>query len=233
MVRFTASDEHGEAYDGGRVLVQQVGWTHKPLNLTKLTPQQILSIYAGMSRERRETMLVNSLMNKLALAGQLGELTRSDKVEDGQGFFSEYAQIFQAFRKLGQSLDNEIDVKNWRQVDYFLTGTGPDSLPNLITGALKLANAAQQEDAVKRESLSHVSAYLLLLCAKEIYLRNDFTQRTGVKEQLEHVGEELQRATDSIVLEGTTDRTAFFSWFEKEFFREYRLVEPEDEADAA
>jgi len=233
MVRFTAADEHGEAYDDGRVLVQQVGWTHKPMNLTELTPQQILSIYAGMSRERRETMLVNSLMNKLALAGQLGELTRSDKVEDDQGFFSEYAQIFQAFRKLGQTLDNEMSVKNWGQVDYFLTGTGPDSLPNLINGALLLANAAQEEDNEKRESLSHVSAYLLLLCAKETYQRDDFTQRTGVEEQLEHVAEELQRATDSIVLEGATDRMAFFGWFEKEFFREYRIVELEDGANAA
>jgi len=233
MVRFTASDEHSEAYDDGRVLVQQVGWTHKPMNLTELTPQQILSIYAGMSRERRETMLVNSLMNKLALAGQLGELTRSDKVEDDQGFFSEYAQVFQAFRKLGQSLDNEMSVKNWGQVDYFLTGTGPDSLPNLINGALLLANAAQEEDNEKRESLSHVSAYLLLLCAKETYQRDDFTQRTGVEEQLEHVGEELQRATNSIVLEGATDRTAFFGWFEKEFSREYRIVELEDGANAA
>ena len=58
-------------------------------------------------------------------------------------------------------------------------------------------------------------------------------QRAGVEEQLEHVGEELQRATDSIVLEGATDRTAFFDWFEKEFFREYRPVELEDGVDVA
>jgi hypothetical protein len=233
MVHFEATDEHGESYDAGRVLVQQVGWTHKPMDLASLTPQQILSIYAGLSRERRETMLVNSLMKKLALAGQLGELTRSESDEDDQGFFSEYAQIFQAFRKLGQSLHNEITVENWRQVDYFLTGTGPDSLPNLINGALKLANTPVEEGTLEQASLSQVSAYLLLLSAKETYQKSEFNSRPGVVEQLERVAKELQRATDRIELEGSTDRGAFFRWFEKEFFREYRLVEPEDVTDVA
>jgi hypothetical protein len=90
-----------------------------------------------------------------------------------------------------------------------------------------------EEGALEQASLSHVSAYLLLLSAKETYQKSEFNSRPGVVEQLERVAKELQRATDRIELEGSTDRTAFFSWFEKEFFREYRLVEPEDVTNVA
>ena len=61
------------------VLLQQIGWTHKPIDLPDLSPEQILEIYAGMSSERRQMLIMNAQIKKLVLAGLGGEMTVSDE----------------------------------------------------------------------------------------------------------------------------------------------------------
>ena len=61
-----------EAFDTHWVMMKQTGWSHKPLELPKLSPQQILAIYAGMSVDKRQTLLMNAHIRKLVLAGQGG-----------------------------------------------------------------------------------------------------------------------------------------------------------------
>jgi hypothetical protein len=207
-----------EIFPEHRVLLQQTAWSHKPLDLPNLTPEQILAIYAGMSAERRQLLLVNSTIRKLILEGAAGEMTVRDDDLTVENFFSEYAEIFYAFRKLKEQLQENCDNENWVRLDYYLSGTGMDSLPALI------AQATGEEKAG-----GSVTVYLLLLCCKEIFQDSQFKDRIKCADQLIAINRELRsiRTGDSIKLEDDSPdkRRIFFRWFEDQFFKEYKKAE--------
>lgn len=211
----------GELFPEHRVLLQQTGWSHKPLDLPDLTPEQILAIYAGMSAERRQLLLVNATIRKFVLDGVAGEMTADEDDFAIEQFFSEYAQIFYAFRKLKELLQQSVDQNNWGRVDYYLSGAGMDSLPALMKPMFE----------TKREG-SAVTAYLLLLCCKEIFQDHQYKNRTKCKTQLKTIDREVKRlrSADSITLAAYTPekRRTFFRWFEAQFFKAYKKVDPED-----
>ena len=78
---------------------------------------------------------------------------------------------------------------------------------------------------------SGVTIYLLLLCCKEIFQSPHFQSRPHSKEQLYSITQELGklRKGDTLVLEdnSTKNRLRFFTWFEGQFFKEYKKVERE------
>lgn len=208
-----------EIFPEHRVLLQQTGWSHKPLDLPDLTPEQILAIYAGMSAERRQLLLVNSTIRKLILEGAAGEMTVKDDDFTVEHFFSEYAEIFYAFRKLIEQLQENKDKENWMRLDYYLSGTGMDSLPALISRVI----GEERAD-------SFVTVYLILLCCKEVFQDPQFKNRIKCAGQLTAINRELHsiRSGDSIKLEDDSPekRRIFFRWFEDQFFKEYKKVEP-------
>ena len=210
----------GEVFPEHRVLLQQTGWSHKPLDLPDLTPEQILAIYAGMSAERRQLLLVNATIRKLILEGTAGEMTAADDDFAVGQFFSEYAEIFYAFRKLKEQLQETVDLENWSRLDYYLSGAGMDSLPALI-----------ERITDKNSEHNSVTAYLLMLCCKEVFQQPQFGTRPHCKEQLQSISGELRklRSSDSITLEDDSpdNRRRFFCWFENQFFKEYKKLEPE------
>lgn len=199
------------------LMLKQTGWTHKPLDLPKMSPEQILAIYAGMSPDKRQALLMNAHIRKLVLSGQGGDMTfpKDDFVADE--FFSEYAELFHAFRQLQRKLSEAQDDNNQALVEYYLTGASFDSLPTLL------------ENIEKYNETGSVTAYLILLCAKEVYLEEQFSDCFGVPERLEKVDAAIAtlKETGAIRLEKTSpeDRVRFFTWFEEQFFKTYRQRE--------
>ena len=209
------------AFPAHPVLLQQIGWSHKPLDLPDLTAAQILAIYAGMSPERRQMMLIDAKIRALVLAAQGGELTSHTDDQIIEQFFCEYAEIFNAFSNLKGRLDKAFDDEQYNQVDYYLTGTGVDSLTTLVRRALD----ADEEES----SLNVVTCYLLLLSALEIYRVGHFVERPNVKGEAKRLRGEIEslKKGERLKLEDNSqeNRKRFFKWFEEEFFRVYTVVE--------
>ena len=206
-----------EAFVPHWIMMKQTGWSHKPLDLPEMSPQQILAIYAGMSPDKRQALLMNAHIRKLVLAGQGEDMTLPADGFVAEEFFSEYAELFHAFRQLRRKLFEAQEGKNENLVEYYLTGTGFDSLPTLL------------DNIMGDEKTRSVTAYLILLCAKEVYQADQFNKYFGVAKRLLKVDSAISELKDnsSIVLEKNTpeDRTRFFSWFESQFFRAYRCQE--------
>lgn len=202
------------AFPTHTVMLQQTGWSHKPLDTYDLAPEQILAIYADMTPERRQLLLMHAQIKKLVLDGIAGEMTSLAEDLEVDQFFSEYAEIFHAFRRLKQRLSEALDVNNHPLVDYYLTGKGMDSLPTLIECATETENTVKP-----------VTAYLLLLCAREIYQEPNFLKQPLIEHQLREVEMHLGdlKTSGRIQLENTTPtgQTKFFKWFEDQFSKDY------------
>lgn len=201
------------------VMLMQTGWTHKPLNLPDLTPEEIVAIYAGMVPERREQLILTKLIKQLFLEGNAGDLIAQTDDFETEQFISEYAEIFHAFRQLKKRLSDAMVGNNLPQLNYYLTGTGPDSLPTL------LELASRKESTVKP-----VSCYLLMLCTREIweiYLKQESGGDITLNGHLQQLKKQILafKSGDAIRLEENSPdrRKAFFKWFETQFFRAYRL----------
>jgi len=209
----------GNQFQDHRVLLQQLHWSHKPqFDGLNLSAEQILAIYAGMSPERRQAMLVDVKVRALMLSKRAGELTAHDDDQLIDQFFCEYAEIFNAFQKLKEMLAEELEKERFQQLDYYLTGAGIDSLPSLIEGVI---------DTGDEQKNRNVTAYLLLLSAIEIYQDDRFKNRPNVSAQMkifEKARHEI-KSKNKISLEKGTDRDKFFTWFETQFFRAYKSIE--------
>ncbi len=198
------------------LLILQTGWSHKPVELPDLSPADILLIYAGMSEDRRQMMLMNARIKSFLRQNIGGELNSPDNELNDDGFFCEYAGIFYAFRRFRSRLKALVDDNNVEQLDYYLSGAGADSLPALIRKASE-----------KSESSNDVASYLIMLSINEILSQNLYRGRLDVKEikksircsikQLERVG--------GLVLEEGTNRKKFFAWLTTEFIRSYDAKE--------
>jgi len=198
-----------------KVMLQQIGWSHKPIDLPSLSPEQILAIYAGMTAERRELMVMNAQIQQLVLKNLSGEITANEYEENNEQFFCEYAEVFHAFRMFKKRLINSLEKEEMTQVDYYLTGSGMDSLPSLILRAC-------DHDAEKYNS---VTSYLLLLSIKELYQTESFVTRLNVQAELARVNKAITnlKQANIIVLDGGSQRKRkkFFKWFEDQFSKEY------------
>ncbi len=204
------------------VLVQQVNWTHKPLNLPSLTPQQIMAIYAGFSQQRRNQVIEYLKERQLREAGLAGEsISRSEHRDQGQEFFAEYAELFHAFRNLQKLLDQALEKEEFNRLDYYLSGTGVDSLPALKDSLLDEA-----------QGLDDVTRYLGLLCLVQIYNQPVFKGRdkvAGLLESCEQALSAMESSGEFKLIDDDPERSRrFFIWYRKQFFREYRPVEDEE-----
>jgi hypothetical protein len=209
----------GEAITTQTVMLQQTGWSHKPIEMPDLSAEQILAIYADMSADRRQLLMMNAMFKKLILANQAGEITRLDEQVVNEEFFSEYAEIFHAFQRLKQRLQDALEAENIALVDYYLTGQGMDSLPTLIE-----RTTDDNGDGVKP-----VTAYLLLLSAREIYQDEALSKRPMVEQKLCALDKSIHsiKTSSRIQLEDNSParRETFFHWFEQQFFKQYRVRE--------
>ena len=209
----------GETFTPHTVMLQQTGWSHKPIEMPDLSTEQILAIYADMSPDRRQLMMMNAMVKQLVLAKAAGEMTLLDEDIASEEFFSEYAEIFNAFRRLKQRLQDAMEADNITLVDYYLTGQGMDSLPTLTE------RASDEGDA----SVKAVTAYLLLLSAREIYQYKPLTKRPLIKQKLKALDKSIRllKSSSRIQLEDNSParRKMFFAWFEQQFFKQYRASE--------
>lgn len=216
----------GEAIPEHPLMVQQLHWTHKPLDLPRLSPQEIMQIYAGLSRIRRNQVIEYLKQRQLREMGLLGESAGSVEHEDqGRQFFAEYAELFHAFRNLRRRMQEARQEGRTELVDYYLTGCGLDSLPTLL---------ASLDDAEKE--LDAVTVYLTLLCLIQIYEHDDYRSAPRAGEMLALCWEKARFIEDSpaiTLIDGDPERRKkFFAWFREQFFQEYRAAS-EEKLDAA
>ncbi len=135
------------------VYVQQINWVYKPLDYPELSLEEIISIYSAMNPKKRDRYIVSALIRKFVQAGEETEYTRSiDHKSQVKSFFSEYAELFYAFRRV-----HDVCQKEPERMKYYLFAERPDSISTLLT----------QLD--KDEKSDHVMKYLILLSAKELY----------------------------------------------------------------
>ena len=211
------------AFPEHAVLVQQTNWTHKPLDLPHLTPQEILQIYASLSDVRRIEIIERLKSAQLADVGLAGEHTPNPTRPPAEReFFAEYAELFHAFRKLREKLlaYYNSEPRDERRLDYYLSGQSPDSLP-ILYDSLFDGEAA----------LDPVTAYLALLCLVDIYQQPGFLRRPKVAHYHRLCCEkirEIEAGGDLNLIDGDRDRTQrFFAWYKEQFFRAYTPVEEE------
>ena len=199
------------------VLVLQTGWSHKPVDLPDLTPEEILLIYAGMSEERRQILLMNGRIKSFLKQNLGGELNASDDDPVQQQFFCEYAEIFQAFRSFRNRLGNLLQRHEDKTLDYYLSGTGADSLPALIEKARDIDS----------NNYNSVVAYLLLLSILEIFSMDNFKSRIKVRKFKAEVKKLITRLekSEAIKLEAGTNRKSFFGWFREQFSKSYEQLD--------
>ena len=194
------------------ILVLQTGWSHKPVELPDLSPGEILLIYAGMSEERRQILLMNAKIKSFLSQNLGGELNSPDADQTHRQFFCEYAEIFHAFRHFKNRLQTLQNKKEVKQLDYYLSGTGADSLPALIDKATN----------IESDTYNSVVAYLLLLSVHEIL--NGFKSRVNVRKiraSVNRVVSHLEKS-DVLKLEQGTHRKTFFTWFREQFSKSYK-----------
>ncbi len=207
-----------EAFPAFEVLAQQIHWTHKPLDLPRLSPQEIMQIYAGLSQMRRNQVIEFLKQRQLREMGLVGESAGSQAHEDlGRQFFAEYAELFHAFRNLRKRMEEAWVQERVALVDYYLSGRGMDSLPTLL-------ESLYEED----RRLDGVTIYLALLCLIQIYERSEYRDRPQVGHWLRECRERLHAIENSGEIQLISDdaeRTRrFFEWYRTHFFREYRPV---------
>lgn len=211
----------GLAFSAHKVLAQQTNWTHKPLNLPKLSPQEIMQIYAGLSSAHRNQVIEHLKQRELKAMGILGEVTSNGEYQDqGRQFFAEYAELFHAFRNLRKRLESAWDDKYVNQVDYYLTGRGMDSLPTLYESLFE-----------EGRTLDTTTIYLALLCLVQIYDQFDFidsgnpsTWRNKCQQKID----EIEQSGQLKLIDDDPERThKFFQWYKAQFFREYRQLSDE------
>ena len=235
-----------------QVLLQETGWIHKPLDLTHLSFQEILSQYADINHERLMKAIADAKIRELVSKGTAGELPKTDGGPEVQQFFCDYAKVFHAFGELKKRLMKEKELAkedgDSKQIDYYLTGNAPDSLPTLIQLA-KLPKTSEIKEGEKSDKDDNgrdpVLSYLSLLCCKEIYeemcegnesSKGSFLakgQLEIVQEQLKKVDKYIDECKSKIVLEedNTSDRRErFLRWFEEQFSKDYKLAESNNEA---
>ena len=208
-----------EAFAEHNVMAQQVHWTHKPLDLPLLSPQEIMQIYAGLSQIRRNQVIEFLKQRQLREMGLLGESAGSTEHQDqGRQFFAEYAELFHAFRNLRKRMGEAWEQGRVELVDYYLSGRGLDSLPTLLESLY---------DAERK--LDTVTVYLALLCLLHIYEQPEYRSRPQAEERLAECREKLQAIETSgeiALMDGDAERrTRFFAWYREQFFREYRQVD--------
>jgi HKD family nuclease len=218
LVTVTGRDiETGEKFPRHQVMLQQIGWSHKPLDLPALTAQQILSIYAGIDPERRQLLLLNAKIRQLVKQDVAGEVSLLGDESEIESFISEYAEIFNAFRQLRRHLHTADEQGNTALVDYYLTGAGMDSLPSLL------------EQLNDRDTIAPVTTYLVYLSALGIYREATFSRRAGVKKCIKSLKRQIVGAREPGFIQldqkSPAERTRFFDWFEKQFYKEYRQKE--------
>lgn len=204
------------------VMVQQLHWTHKPLDLPLLSPQEIMQIYAGLSAMRRNQVIEFLKQRQLREMGLLSENTGSHPYEDkGRQFFAEYAELFHAFRNLRRRLDQACSEDRFALVDYYLSGRGMDSLPTLLESLYE-----------EGRKLDGVTIYLALLCLVQIYQQPKYLGRPDVEYWLRNCRQQIEAIESGGELRligDDTDRSRrFFEWYRAQFLREYRQVSDED-----
>lgn len=214
-VNLLDSSDSREVVGEQHVLIQQINWTHKPLNLPHLTPQQIIEIYAGLSFERRNQLIAHLKEIQLHNEGLISQhFGFKDYKASGQQFFCEYAELFQAFRNIRRRIKQALDDGNGNLVDYYLTGCGIDSLPALFDSLFE-----------NNETTEPVTHYLTLLCLRQMYTSVEFRDCYGVSTQLACINSKIRDIETSDELE-LTDRNAkhpaaFYKWFRYQFFKPY------------
>lgn len=209
-------EANGASFAEHAVLVQQTNWTHKPLDLPNLTPQEIMQIYAGLSPLRRNQVIEHLKERELRELGLAGEMAGSTGYEDqGRQFFAEYAELFHAFRNLRRQLTGYFQAGQLNQLDYYLSGRGMDSLPTLLSSLYE-----------KDRNLEAVTIYLALLCLIQIYRYPDYAGRSQVADLLAECTAKLDAIEESgelQLVDADPERSArFFRWYREQFFREYR-----------
>lgn len=212
-----------EAFPPFDVIVQQINWTHKPLDLPRLSPQEIMQIYAGLSQMRRNQVIEFLKQRQLREMGLLTEDAGSQPHEQtGRQFFAEYAELFHAFRNLRLRMDEAWSAERLRQVDYYLSGQGMDSLPTLLESLYE-----------EGRELDQVTIYLALLCLVEIYQRPEFQGRARVDYYLQECLDRIaviEEAGELRLIGDDAERTRrFYQWYRAHFLREYRQVVDGDE----
>ncbi|MCJ8311747.1 MAG: hypothetical protein HRU38_08535 [Saccharospirillaceae bacterium] len=217
FVRVTGVDTHTQIeFPTHKVMIQQTGWSHKELDIPKLTPEQILAIYAGMSPSQRQSTMLNAILKKLIQQNLSGENTTVDSTQTDVDLFCEYAEIFTSFKNFKTLLNSSLESKS-QDVDYYISGTGMDSLPTL----LKLL---EDSNTVNSKTFDPVNSYLILLSAQELLMIPSFKSRANTKKTINDITKKITLIKKEIQFKD--DPTVeFFDWFEEQFRMEYKTID--------
>jgi len=198
--------------EDGPLLIREEGMAWKPSILLTLSVADILRYWSALTREQRLAVLENVALRDPALASALTVVRRFSTTQR-DSFFDNFAQIFQAFENVEQSVRRAIDVGREAEAVQRLLGEKYDSLPCLLK---RVFQADSQTDPVSR--------YLIALCARQTLEQIRKTEPEFARAHRQKL-DELIRLTDTseirsqLNLATVEQPDVFLEWFESWFVR--------------
>lgn len=199
-----------EGAEDGPLLVREEGMAWKPSILLTLSVADILRYWSALTREQQMALLDDAASRDPVLAGALTVVKRNH-VGPRDSFFDNFAQIFQAFENVEQSVTQALELRRESEAVQRLLGEKYDSLPHLLKRVLQPESQADP-----------VSRYLIALCARQTLQQ---VRKSAPEFARVHRArfDELALLTDTSVLKqqmnlGAVEQPeAFLEWFEKWF----------------
>ncbi|MCH7549698.1 MAG: hypothetical protein IH969_09235, partial [Candidatus Krumholzibacteriota bacterium] len=192
-----------------RVLVREVGMSHRPSLLLDLTPEQILTYWSLLTASQKEAFIAERLAaeGKLDLEGI--PVGRGNRYVAHDTIFDRFAGIYHAFERLYRHVEECIERGEYREAEARLFGAKYDSMPQLL----------QKTDEKTKDPIMR---YIVFLCGQQIadrvrrkepqLWRQWKTERKQLEEQLKKL-----RAIESAVPIVGEDREKFLSWYRRMF----------------
>ncbi len=105
-----------EEYNPFYVIVQETGMSQKPSLINDLTPKQIIELWSILDPEEKIKYLGYIAASRFkSLLGEFGEEVA---LTETGSFFSEFSQIFQAFKRFKGHLNQDIEEENLKVFEY-------------------------------------------------------------------------------------------------------------------
>lgn len=201
-----------EGVEDGPLLVREEGMAWKPSILLTLSAADILRYWSALTREQQLTILENVALRDPALASALTVARRSHHTRSDT-FFDNFAQVFQAFENVEQTVKQALEAERHAEAVQRLLGEKYDSLPYLL-------KRVSEPDS----QLDPLTQYLIALCARQTLeqVRKANTEFARVNRTR---FDELIRLTNTSAVRqqlnlGAVDQPErFLEWFEDWFVR--------------
>ncbi len=207
-----------------QLLVQESGMERRPSLISELTPAEIMRYWATLDQEQRAQLIEEHGQAALAAIGGSEWVARYVENPAPDSFFDRFAGVFQAFAALERTASAALEKHETRDVVCRLFGNKHDSLEHLLDRVMS------EHEAGTGDRLVH---YVTGLCAQQTLTAmraawpDFFREHRSGLERLSAQLDRFDAVKRSLKANDPAGMTDFLDWFEPNFLRRAKPVEPE------